>query len=135
MLSIRLSRVGKKKRPTYRIIVTEKSRDPWGKFLEILGSYNPHAKKATVKAERINHWLSLGAQLTPTVNNLLVNQKIIDRPKVRASKSRPGKKKRAALESAAKSEKDASAAPAKENTETKGTEKEIKENTSSVSEK
>ena len=41
MLSIRLSRVGKTKKPSYRLLVTEKTRDPWGKHLQILGTYDP----------------------------------------------------------------------------------------------
>jgi len=97
MLSIRLSRVGKKKQPLYRLIVTEKTRDPWGKFLENLGSYNPKTKVSQIKNDRILYWLKQGAQATSTVHNLLVSQGIIKDKKVRASKSQPGKKKQAAL--------------------------------------
>lgn len=95
MLSIRLSRVGKKKYPLYRLIVLEKSKDPWGDHLEILGSYNPHTKATTLKEDRIKYWLSQGAQPSPTAFNLLVDKELIKAEKVRASKSLPGKKKQA----------------------------------------
>lgn len=94
MLSIRLSRVGKKKRPAYRIIVCPKHKDPWGDYLENLGFYNPIAqpKEISLKVERIKYWLSQGAQATPTVHNLLVNQGIIKDKKKKASRFKPKKK-------------------------------------------
>ncbi|HJN85222.1 MAG TPA: 30S ribosomal protein S16 [Patescibacteria group bacterium] len=79
MLSIRLSRIGKKKQPIYRVIVTEKRRDPYGKFLEILGNYDPRStdKKLTLKEDRVSHWLSVGAQPSDTVKNLLIREGLI----------------------------------------------------------
>lgn len=91
MLAIRLSRIGKKKKPMYRLTVAEKSKDPYGRALEILGSYNPFTKELIVKKDRIEHWLGHGAQMSPTVNNLLIQKEIIKGEKVTASK--PGKKK------------------------------------------
>lgn len=93
MLSIRLSRIGKKKKPMYRITVAEKTKDPYGRALEILGSYNPFSKELVVKKDRVEHHLANGAQMTKTVNNLLIEHKIIQGDKVSASK--PGKKKEA----------------------------------------
>lgn len=93
MLTIRLSRVGKKNKPTYRLIISEKSRDLYGRALEILGSYNPHTKELMAKGERIKYWLNCGASMSPTVNNLLVGKNIIAGQKVKASKA--GKKKKA----------------------------------------
>jgi small subunit ribosomal protein S16 len=90
MLTIRLSRIGKKNKPMYRLIISEKGRDPYGKALEILGSYNPYTKDLQVKAERVKYWLSKGSQMSPTINNLLVGKGIIQGAKVKASK---GKKK------------------------------------------
>lgn len=86
MLTIRLSRVGKKKQPSYRLIVSEKGRDPWGTHLEILGQYDPLAKpkKIAFNADRIKYWMSKGAQLSATVNNLLIDQKIIEGTKRKA---------------------------------------------------
>jgi small subunit ribosomal protein S16 len=93
MLAIRLQRIGKKKQPTYRLVVSEKSKDLYGDHLEILGHYNPVAKPKVVniKAERIKHWLAVGAQASATVHNLLVSQGVISSRKVAAW--RPKKKK------------------------------------------
>lgn len=74
----------------YRLTVSEKARDPYGRALEIVGSYNPFTKELQVKADRIEHYLSNGAQMSATVNNLLLENKIIKGDKVKASK--PGKK-------------------------------------------
>lgn len=92
MLTIRLSRIGKRKKPMYRLIVSEKSKDPYGRALEILGSYNPFTKELVVKGDRINHWLDNGSGISPTCNNLLVQNGVIKREKVVASKK--GKKKK-----------------------------------------
>ena len=54
--------------------------------MELLGSYNPHEKVLNVKKDRIEYWISKGAQVSPTVNNLLVNHKIWDKPKVQSWK-------------------------------------------------
>ncbi len=94
MLTIRLSRIGKKNQPLYRLIISEKTKDPYGRALEILGSYNPFTKQLQVKNDKIKYWLSKGAQMSPTVNNLLIEKKIIEGKKVTASK--PGEKKKAA---------------------------------------
>jgi len=90
MLTIRLSRIGKKNKPFYRLIISEKNRDLYGRALEILGSYNPHAKNLKVNGERIKYWLSQGAKTSATVNNLLIDKGVIEGKKVKASKA--GKK-------------------------------------------
>ncbi len=90
MLVIKLSQKGKTNKRMFRLIISEKIRDPFGNALETLGSYNPHSKELVARTERINYWLSKGAQMTPTVNNLLVDHKIIEKEKVVASKK--GKK-------------------------------------------
>lgn len=87
MLSIRLQRVGRKKAPTYRLIVTPKTRDPQAVSVEIVGHYNPRAnpKELVLKEDRVKYWLSQGAQPTDTVHNLLVSQKLIEAKKRTAS--------------------------------------------------
>ena len=77
MLTIRLSRFGKKKKPFYRVVVTESSRPRDGRFVEIVGTYDPLKKPAEVKldAERIKHWLSRGAQPSDTVRSMIRRQK------------------------------------------------------------
>lgn len=92
----------------YRLIVSEKSRDPWGKALEILGSYNPHSKNLSAKSERINYWISKGAAVSPTANNLLIDKGVIKGQKVRASK-RGGEIKKAEKEKTAEAEKETTA--------------------------
>jgi len=109
MLSIRFSRKGKKKSPLYSLIVLEKSKDPWGDYIEKLGTFNPHTKVAELKADRINHWIGIGAQPTATVHNLLVAQGVIKADKVRAGKSQPGKKRSLEIAGAKKAEEEAKA--------------------------
>jgi small subunit ribosomal protein S16 len=94
MIVLRLTRVGKKKQPTYRIIVQEQARDPWGKAIEILGHYNPRAnpKQLTVKEDRVKYWMSKGAQPSVTLHNLLVKSNLITASKKRASSGDKKKK-------------------------------------------
>ena len=112
MLVIRLTRIGKKNQPSYRVVLAEKSRPIKGKFIEILGSYNPRLKTKIFKAERIKYWISKGAQASPTVHNMLVSEKIISGPKVKAW--RPKKKEGQAAKPAGVAE----AKPAGEQLET-----------------
>ncbi len=78
MVRIRLSRVGKKKQPTYRIVVIEKRNSRNGSFIEIVGHYNPRQEPAAIhlKTDRIQYWLSKGAQPSDTVRSFLRDQKI-----------------------------------------------------------
>ena len=73
MLMIRLSRFGKKKHPFYRVVVTEKTRPRNGRFVEIVGTYDPQKKPALVNFndERVQYWLGKGAQPSDTVRSLL----------------------------------------------------------------
>jgi len=73
MLSIGLMRMGAKKRPFYRIVVKEKRSKRDGKYLENVGTYNPLVNPAEVKLqhERINYWISVGAQPSETVASLI----------------------------------------------------------------
>jgi small subunit ribosomal protein S16 len=102
MLTIRLSRVGRKNKPQYRLIISEKTKDPYGRSLEILGSYDPYTKKLDVKEDRIKHWLKNGSGMSDTVNNLLIENKIIEGKKVKATKI---SKKRLAKKEAEESKK------------------------------
>ena len=84
MLIVRLLRVGKKNAPSFRIVLIEKSAPPKsGKFLEILGFYNPRSKEINIKKERILYWISKGVKASETVHNLLVSQDIIKWPKIK----------------------------------------------------
>ena len=111
MLAIKLSKTGKTNKKMFSLIISEKGRDPFGKVLETLGSYNPYNKELQAKADRIKHWISQGAQMTNTVNNLLISKGIIDGKKVAASKAGEKSEKRAA-QLKAKADKKAAAAEA-----------------------
>ncbi|MDP2656326.1 MAG: 30S ribosomal protein S16 [bacterium] len=84
MLMIRLARGGKKNKPFFRVVISEKSKDLYGDSLEILGYVNPISpREIKLNAERIQYWLSKGAQCSPRVHNILVDEKIIDAPKIK----------------------------------------------------
>ncbi len=83
MLKIRLQRVGRKHDPSYRVILTDVKQGPKsGKFIEILGFYDAVRKVKKIKAERVKHWISNGAQVSDTVHNILVSEKVIESKKV-----------------------------------------------------
>ena len=73
MLMIRLARIGARKQPYYRVVVIEKERARNGRSVEVVGLYNPRTTPATidVKRDRIDYWVSKGAQLSDTVRRLL----------------------------------------------------------------
>ncbi len=78
MLVIRLFRTGKKKQPSYKVVVTDRNNPPQGgKFVEQVGFYNPLTKEKTFQAERIQYWMSVGAQPSDTVYNILINESIV----------------------------------------------------------
>lgn len=82
MLRIRLRRTGRRKAPSYRVVVAH-SRDPRdGDFVEIVGHYNPAAspKVLDLKEERIRHWLAVGATPSETVHRLLHSRGLIEKP-------------------------------------------------------
>ena len=91
MLRIRLSRVGKKNKAQFRVTVADARRSPTGKFIEILGHYDPHTKEKVLKRERIEYWISKGAKPSATIHNFLVDAGIIKGDKIVAW--RPKKKK------------------------------------------
>src|SRR3954453_3945581 len=72
-VKLRLTRVGSKKNPVYRIVAADSRSPRDGKFLEIVGRYNPQTDPSTIDfdEERIRHWLSKGAQPSNTVQRLL----------------------------------------------------------------
>ena len=109
MLTIRLKRIGKKKLPTYRFIVSEKTKDTLGTSLEELGSYDPHAKgkQLSAKVDRIKFWISKGAQLSDTVNNLLISANLIEGKKKKSVYL--SKKRKAKLEEKTKQKAEAHA--------------------------
>jgi small subunit ribosomal protein S16 len=70
---IRLARMGARKQPYYRVVVIEKERARNGRSVEVVGTYNPRTNPASVelKRDRIQYWVSKGAQLSDTVRKLV----------------------------------------------------------------
>lgn len=79
MVTMRLSRIGSKKRPYYRIVVIDKRRARNGRFLEVVGQYNPIANpvQMEVNAERAQYWLSKGALPSETVRSILRKKELV----------------------------------------------------------
>jgi len=78
-----MQRIGRKNEPAFRVVVAEHTRSPKaGNFLERLGSYNPKTKERILNEDRIKHWLSVGAQASGTMHNMLISAGIITGTKV-----------------------------------------------------
>jgi len=93
VLRIRFQRKGKRNQPFFRIIVIERKSPPkGGRPLEILGFFNPLTKEKKLKKERINYWISKGAQLSDTIHNLLVKEQIIKAKKISVHSTKKSKK-------------------------------------------
>src|SRR6185503_3425762 len=103
-LSIRLTRGGAKKRPYYRIVVADSRAPRDGRFIEKLGSYNPllakdSPERVKLDAERISHWLGVGAQPSDRVLRFLDAAGIRERPaRNNPQKGEPGEKAKARVE-------------------------------------
>ena len=89
MLTIRLTRVGTKKRSCYRVVAIESGAPRDGRFLELLGHYNPRAdpEVLNVDYERVSYWISKGARLSDTVRTLIARHPAPP-PEAEASESR-----------------------------------------------
>ena len=81
MVRIRLTRVGSKKQPSYRIVIIDRERARDSRYIEAVGFYNPRTQPATmtVKEDRALYWLSVGAQPSDTVNRILKSTGTLDR--------------------------------------------------------
>lgn len=81
MVRIRLRRVGMKRQPSYRIVAAEKEKQRDGRFLEILGFYNPRTEPSTVevKEDRIYEWLKNGAQPSDSVKQIFTYTGVLER--------------------------------------------------------
>ncbi len=83
MLVIRLFRTGKRNQPFFKIVVNDKRKSSKaGRYTEEVGFYNPLKKERNLNKERIKYWLSVGAQPSATVHNMLVTEKIIEGKKI-----------------------------------------------------
>jgi len=96
MLKIRLSRTGRKNLNLFRVVVAEHKAPIKGRFVEILGHYNPSAKTDNFKIDekRLKYWVSVGAKPTDTVTNLLVDAKILpEKEKIKKTTKKKLRKK------------------------------------------
>jgi small subunit ribosomal protein S16 len=120
-LKIRMTRGGAKKRPFYSIVVAEHTSPRDGRFIEKLGTYNPmlvkgHADRVRLNAERIKHWISVGALPSDRVARFLADAGMGEKPKVRETpkKSAPRAKTQERMKAAAEAAAAAAPAPAEE---------------------
>ena len=118
-LKIRLARAGAKKRPFYRIVVAEATAPRDGRFIERLGTYNPmvakdHPERVTLNAERIKHWIGVGAQPSDRVARFLADKDLGPKPAipVQTRKSQPRKKAQERMKAEAEAAAKAAEAPA-----------------------
>ena len=146
MVRVRLSRGGGKKRPYYHIVVVDQKSKRDGKCIERIGSYDPNLeteKRITLKHDRLEHWINLGAQMSDRVrllqkysldpNNLEKRQKIkntlldkIKQKKIKAKEAEAAPAEETTAEAAPAEETTAEAAPAEETTAEAAPDKEDK---------
>ena len=93
---IRLQRIGRKNDPAFRVVLTDsKNSTKSGRFQEVLGSYNPKAGNIVLNTDRIKLHIKNGAQVSDTMHNFLVKEKIIDAKKKNVlSRKSPTKKRK-----------------------------------------
>ena len=117
-VSIRLSRGGAKKRPYYRIVVTDSRNARDGRFIEQVGTYNPllakdSPERVKLDSDRISHWLSVGAQPSDRVLRFLDAAGLRERPtRSNPKKAEPGEKAKERAEARAAKEAEAAEAAA-----------------------
>ena len=109
MLTIRLTRKGKKNQPFFRVVLVDKRKSSkGGRAVEELGYVDPLKKRKSFNKERILYWISKGAQPSSTIHNYLVSEKIIDAKKIKITNI--SAKKQAEIKAAAKAVVDKAAA-------------------------
>lgn len=91
MVRIRLRRIGAKKQPTYRFVVSDARAPRDGRFIEILGHYNPRTEPRTVVVDeaKARQWLEKGAQPSETVRRLFAEKGIMERGPIPTTKRKP----------------------------------------------
>lgn len=117
---IRFQRIGRKNDPAFRIAVLDKASGPKaGKYVDLVGTYNPKTKAVTLKPEAIKAWITKGAQVSPSLHNLLVKEGVVEGAKTakvvsktNLEKNIKAKAEADAKEALAKAEADAKAAAA-----------------------
>jgi len=88
MLVIRLQRIGKKHQPSYRVVVSERRSNMAGPPVEDLGAYSVATKKASIRTDRVQYWIGMGARPSDTVHNLFVKEGIVSGKKIAVHKKK-----------------------------------------------
>lgn len=106
MLMIRFQRIGRRNDPAFRIVVLEKTSGPRaGTYVDLVGTYNPKTKAFQAEGDRIKDWMAKGAQVSPSLKNLLISKGVLEGKKTQViSKTNLEKNKKdeaAAVEEAA----------------------------------
>lgn len=124
MLMIRLQRVGRKNHAEFRVVVTEKTRAAKSSnYKELVGHYNPHTNDLTLEKKSILHWITMGAQVSPTVHNLLIKEGVIKGKKINVLPKKTPIAKEVALTKKEKDEKITEEKTARNEEETEDKEK------------
>lgn len=102
-VKIRLRRIGAKKHPFYRLVVADTRSPRDGKFIEILGTYDPMTEpvKLNIDQEKVKIWLQKGARPSDTARDFLIDQGLLPKESARRRATKPPKSKTAAEEPAA----------------------------------
>jgi small subunit ribosomal protein S16 len=127
MLKMRLQRIGRKNDPSFRVVVTDsRNAAKRGRHVDQIGSYNPKMNSIQIDGEKAKHWISKGVQVSDTVHNLLISQKVIEgkkknvlpkkAPIIDEAKIKAEAEAKAAAEAEAKAKAEAEAAPVEEAT-------------------
>lgn len=114
MLKIRLKRVGRRNDPSFRVVVVDARKGPKSnKFVERVGFYDPKTKQRELDGERIEYWMGMGAQVSGTVHNMLVDAGILkgDKKNVLPQKSPVVKEEEQKKEAAPEAAQEGEAAP------------------------
>lgn len=77
MVKLRLARIGRKNIPVFKVVAQDARCDTAGRIIEALGFYNPRTKQKKINAEKVKFWIKKGAQISDSLYNLLVSEKII----------------------------------------------------------
>lgn len=77
MVKLRFARIGRKNIQVFKIVAQDSRRDPFGRVIENLGFYNPRSKEKKINVDRVKEWISKGAQVSDSLHNLLITEKII----------------------------------------------------------
>src|SRR3989338_4800633 len=96
MLKIRLQRIGRKNDPSFRAVLTDsKNSTKSGRFLEVVGTYDPKAGKVKLEGERIKYWIGKVAKPSDTMHNFMVSEKLVEGKKINVlPKKRPTLKRK-----------------------------------------